>query len=67
MLINILWCASLYVPQVQRDFEELPAGAALSLRDSLVSLLVQHCQVRGLLHAVARCLAPAAWRLVLSY
>jgi len=33
--------------QVQRDFEELPAGAALSLRDSLVSLLVKHCQVRG--------------------
>ena len=34
-------------PQVQRDFEELPAGTALSLRDSLVTLLVKHCQVRG--------------------
>ena len=31
-------------PQVQRDYEELPAGAALQLRDSLVNLLVKHCQ-----------------------
>lgn len=34
--------------QVQRDYEELPAGAAVSLRDSLLSLLVKHCQVGGL-------------------
>ena len=34
-------------PQVQRDFEELPASAAPALRDSLLNLLVKHCQVGG--------------------
>lgn len=41
--------------QVQRDFEELPAGAALSLRDSLVSLLVKHCQVGRLADRLGVC------------
>lgn len=50
----LLWCAATIrrpspllrgILQVQRDYEELPAGAALSLRDSLLSLLVKHCQV----------------------
>jgi hypothetical protein len=31
--------------KVSRDFEELPAEAALSLRDSLVTLLLRFCKV----------------------
>ncbi|KAI7846036.1 hypothetical protein COHA_000403 [Chlorella ohadii] len=59
------FCAQTLRTKVQRDFEELPAGAALSLRDSLVSLLVKHCQVWGAVmgNAAVRtqlCLAIAA-------
>ena len=45
--------------QVQRDYEELPAGAALSLRDSLVTLLVKHCQGNAAVRTQL-CLAIAA-------
>ena len=31
-----------YLPQVQRDFEELPADAILRLRDSLMELLLYY-------------------------
>ena len=45
--------------QVQRDFEELPQGAAQSLRDSLVTLLVKHCQGNAAVRTQL-CLAVAA-------
>lgn len=45
--------------QVQRDYEELPAGTALSLRDSLVTLLVKHCQGNAAVRTQL-CLAIAA-------
>ena len=45
--------------QVQRDFEELPQGAAQSLRDSLVTLLVKHCQGNAAVRTQL-CLAIAA-------
>ncbi|GBG59060.1 hypothetical protein CBR_g24406 [Chara braunii] len=38
------FCAQTLRTKVQRDFEELPTGAALSLRSSLVSLLVKFRQ-----------------------
>jgi hypothetical protein len=44
---------------VQRDFEELPQGAAQSLRDSLVTLLVKHCQGNAAVRTQL-CLAIAA-------
>ncbi|EFN54933.1 hypothetical protein CHLNCDRAFT_134668 [Chlorella variabilis] len=45
--------------KVQRDFEELPAGAAGALRDSLVALLVQHCSGSAAVRTQL-CLAVAA-------
>ncbi|KAL4452442.1 hypothetical protein ABPG75_008104 [Micractinium tetrahymenae] len=45
--------------KVQRDFEELLAGAAVSLRDSLLSLLVKHCQGNAPVRTQL-CLAVAA-------
>lgn len=45
--------------KVQRDFEELPAGAAGALRDSLLTLLVQHC-AGGAAVRTQLCLAVAA-------
>ncbi|KAI3438282.1 hypothetical protein D9Q98_000717 [Chlorella vulgaris] len=45
--------------KVQRDFEELPAGAAGALRDSLVAMLVQHCSGSAAVRTQL-CLAIAA-------
>lgn len=44
--------------QVQRDFEELPGGAAESLRDSLLDLLLIHAASQPV--RVQLCLAVAA-------
>ena len=45
--------------QVQRDFEELPSESALSLRDSLLALLVQHASKSKMVR-VQLCLAVAS-------
>ncbi|PSC72289.1 transportin-3 isoform X1 [Micractinium conductrix] len=45
--------------KVQRDFEELPASAAPALRDSLLNLLVKHCQGNAAVRTQL-CLAVAA-------
>ena len=52
-------CSPCCCLQVQRDFEELPQGAAQSLRDSLVALLVKHCQGNAAVRTQL-CLAIAA-------
>ncbi|KAJ7520942.1 hypothetical protein O6H91_19G031100 [Diphasiastrum complanatum] len=38
------FCAQTLRTKIQRDFEDLPPGAALSLRSSLMGLLVKFCQ-----------------------
>ena len=45
--------------KVQRDFEELPPGAALSLRDSLVSLLLKYAKGQAPVR-IQLCLALSA-------